>query len=170
MTRHLTGIAAAVAVGIVSAPANCGAQPPGMAYVFGGPTVVQFGDPIFALSGGFGGEGAVGKSVTAGGEIQGIVAWPTGAYREPSGLVLLSANGSYHFAPARNHMWQPFITGGISTPAATAVLGFFNAGGGAYRWFNPHYGIRLEARDYFGAGPEGVASLMLGFRVGFMFR
>ena len=98
------------------------------------------------------------------------------AVEEPAGVSassatdrLVSVNASRHFVRSDSETkWRLFITGGLSVLGSREALVLFNAGGGAERWISPHAGIRLEIRDQF--LPAASPSVMLGFRVGVVFR
>jgi hypothetical protein len=66
---------------------------------------------------------------------------------------------------------RPFLTGGSSIVAyGREAEGLLNVGRGADRWSTPQAGVRVEVRDQLVVGPSVFESVLLGFRVGVVFR
>jgi len=171
----LTLALATCGIALIPSPANA-QQASGYGYAFAGPAAVNIGLHSVAGNAGGGGELWLGGGISVGGEL-GIVHVPAveqrtsccGASAPSATARLVSVNGSRHFVRSDSETkWRPFITGGLSVLASGEAFGLFNAGGGAERWISPHAGIRLEIRDQF--LPAASPSVMLGFRVGVVFR
>jgi hypothetical protein len=155
------------------------ARAQGFGYMFAGPMAVNdIGDRTTARTVGGGGEAWIGTNISVGGEVGYLYFPPTkiigvgysGSMPAWEGL-MLSVNGSRHFRHRDNRSgWLPFVTGGISFLLGGEPVGLFNAGGGVDRWMTDHAGLRLEVRDQFLLTSYEVATVLLGFRAGFVFR
>lgn len=158
-------------MGIAVSPAIARAQESALGYAFAGPTAIGGDRPLSWTVGG-GGEMITGwKGTTVGLDVTGLWSLPPtadGRYGRTITSRLFSANVSRHFYNGGTlGKWQPYVTGGIFVIASGDDGGAgLMAGGGVDRWFTPHAGLRIDARDQFS---PGLLSLV-GVRVGIVFR
>jgi hypothetical protein len=111
------------------------------------------GTTAFDIHMGGGGELAIGKGFSAG-----IEAGAVGLRHDYTHSVqgVVSANGYYHFRPARDVRWDPFVTGGYSLFFRRGASNLGNFGGGVNYWFLRHVAFRLEFRDHVAGGGSTV--------------
>ncbi|MBM3736333.1 MAG: hypothetical protein FJW39_11155 [Acidobacteria bacterium] len=134
-------------------------------YVFGGVTYVPASgftrwDGSFVSIGG-GGEAAIGRYVTAGGEAV-VLAPASNRFARTSGM----ATGGVSVFPVRSRKAEPFFSGGAGALVSGdgALVGY--AGGGVHYWFQARVGMRLEYRHHF----TDRSIQLVGFRAGLVFR
>jgi hypothetical protein len=114
------------------------------------------------MSLGGGGEAFVYKGLAVGGDISYLFS----GSRIANGMGLASANASYHFVGLDpNGRWIPFVTGGYSVAFRDGAASLANYGGGVTYWFKPHWGARVEVRNY-----QSAAASLVSVRFGLSFR
>jgi hypothetical protein len=172
-------VVAALVAGIGSAHDTAKAEEPPIGYAFVGPVAVtNLGDRNVAWNVGGGAETRVRNATSIGGEI-GYLNFPSiethsaccAGSMPMAEALLLSVNVARQFSSFGSGAgWRPFATGGLSFLLGGESIGLFNVGGGADRWVTRHAGLRFEVRDQLFVAPQSAASLLLGVRVGVVFR
>jgi hypothetical protein len=133
-------------------------------YIFTAPAVMSLdGSHVGALQFGGGGDLALTKGFTIGGDI---------AYQFPfrsagDGVGILDANVGYHFKPKKGKI-VPFVTGGYSTMFREGAVHGANVGAGFTWWAADRHGLRIEVRDQIFRG--GATLNNVGFRIAWAFR
>jgi hypothetical protein len=172
-TRPGVFVLMAIAVLAMPRPAVCQQKTSG--YAFASPIVFTNGQPPVAMGTGGGVERWVGRGSNIGGEIENVYVPAyevqygccTTASGRSEAVWLFLFNGTHYVARATTSRprWDPFITGGIGVATAgSEPAGVLQFGGGADRWMTSRTGVRFEVQD------QLVGTMMIGFRVGIIFR
>ncbi len=144
-----------------SASQNQDSEHRGQGYVFFAPGgIVRDWSKVATAHFGGGGEYLFYQGLGIGAELGYLTPWKDFS----SGIGMLSANGSYHFA--RNQRLSPFLTGGFSVGFRYGIDGLYNFGGGVNYWFRDRLGLRLEFRDHV----DAYTNHYLSGRIGLSFR
>ncbi len=122
----------------------------------------SLGDATNLSNLGAGGERFLYKGLAAGGDLGYVYTGGRFGY----GLGLGAANLSYHFRGVDpDGHWVPFVTGGYAVVFRDGAASLANYGGGVTWWFRPHWGARLEVRQF-----QRAHLTSLFFRFGISFR
>jgi len=139
-------------------------------YLFAGPLTTAgsiytyWGGNYVNLGGG--GEAALGRSFTLGGEVAGLISTRE---RFARNAAVLTVGPACHFVSRSARKLDPFVAGGFSLLVSRGVQPALAIGAGANYWFQERLGLRLEFRDHIWAS-EGATIQFYGARFGLAFR
>jgi hypothetical protein len=141
-------------------------------YVFAGAATIPgrsaftFWQGDYVTLGG-GGEGALGRRCTVGGEASALLSRQA-LYGRSAGV--FSVGPAFHFLPRGERKLDPFVNGGFALLAANGAGAMFYFGGGANYWFHRRIGLRFEFRDQVWTPEAGERIQFVGGRFGVSFR